>query len=69
MRVVATPMPAARQQMDVELARAVLANEGFKIKVMQHRSLTARVDREQVEGRDGITGAVVDCGDADLLIT
>ena len=69
MSVIAYPMPTARPQLDADLARAVLASRTCRIAIIQHRSVTARVDREQVEGRDGITGAIVDCGDADLLIT
>ena len=69
MRVVASPTPAARPQLDADLARAVLCGASCKIAVMQHRSVTARVDREQMEERDGMNAAVVDCGDADLLIT
>jgi hypothetical protein len=68
MRVIASQIPAARTQLDADLARAVLVSESCKIAVMQHRSVTARVDREQMEGCDGINAAVVDCGDADLLI-
>lgn len=68
MRVVASPMPAARPQLDADLARAVLASESCKVAVMQHRSVTTRVDRAQLDGRDGMGTAVVDCGDADLLI-
>ena len=69
MSVIAYPMPTARPQLDADLARAVLASRTCSIAAIQPRSVTARVDREQVEGRDGITGAIVDCGDADLLIT
>jgi hypothetical protein len=54
--------------MDADLARAVLAKESCRIVVVQHRSITAHVDREPMEGRDGMNAAVVDCGDADLLI-
>jgi hypothetical protein len=54
--------------MDADLARAVLAKESCRIVVVQHRSVTAGVDRKQMEGRDGMNAAVVDCGDADLLI-
>lgn len=67
MPVLASPMSAARPQLDADLACAVLASESCRITVMQHRSVTARVDREPIDGRDG-DAAVVDCGDADLLI-
>jgi hypothetical protein len=69
MRVVASRVSVARPQLDADLARAVLCSESCKIAVMQHRSVTARVDREGMDGRDGTDTAVVDCGDADLLIT
>lgn len=68
MRVAASPISVARPQLDADLARAVLAGKSCKIAVMQHRSVTARVDREPIDGHDG-DAAVVDCGDADLLIT
>jgi hypothetical protein len=72
MGVVPPQIPAAGPQLDADLARAVLASESCKSAVMQHRSVTVRVDREQMEGHDGINAAdaaVVDCGDADLIIT
>jgi len=72
MRVVASRVPVARPQVYADLARAVLCSESCKIAVIQHRSATARTDREGMYGRDGRDGmdtAVVDCGDADLLIT
>jgi hypothetical protein len=34
-------------RLDADLARAVLAGESCKIAVMQHRSVTARFDRER----------------------
>jgi hypothetical protein len=68
MRVVASEMAPAKPQLDADLACAVLASESCKIALMHH-SVTARVDREQMEERDGMDAAVVDCGDADLLIT
>jgi hypothetical protein len=69
MRIVASKMPAAGAQLDADLARAVLAIKSCKVEVVQHRSVTISVDREQMEGRDGMDAAVVDCGDIDLLIT
>jgi hypothetical protein len=69
MRVVACQMPAARPQLDADFACAVLADKRCKIAVIQHRPVTAGVDRQRMVGRDGMDGAVVDCGDADLLIT
>jgi hypothetical protein len=68
MCVVAFRTPAVRPRLDADLARAVLASEYCKITVREHRSVSARTDREQMEGRDGMDAAVVDCGDADLLI-
>ncbi|HEX4133963.1 MAG TPA: hypothetical protein VHY84_05005 [Bryobacteraceae bacterium] len=68
MHVVAYRTPAAGPRMDADVARAVLAKESCRIVVVQHRSVTARVDREQMEGRDDMNAAIVDCGDADLLI-
>jgi hypothetical protein len=68
MRVVVSPT-AARPKLDADLALAVLASESCKIAVMQHRSVIARIDLEPIDGRDGMDAAVVDCGDADLLIT
>ena len=69
MRVGTSSMSPAGPQLDVDLARAVLASKSCKIAVMQHRSVTARIDREQMEERDRVNAAVIDCGDADLLIT
>jgi hypothetical protein len=46
MRVVVSPMSTARSQLDADLARAVLAGRSCKIAVIQHRSVTARADRE-----------------------
>jgi hypothetical protein len=69
MRVVESQTPAARPQLDADLTRTVLAVKSCKIAVMQHRSVTAGADRKQREGLVGTDGAVVDCGDADLLIT
>jgi hypothetical protein len=69
MRVVTSQMPAARPQLDANFACAVLADKSCKIAVMQHCSRNAGVDREQVVARGGVDAVVVDCGDADLLIT
>jgi hypothetical protein len=72
MRVVASRVPVARPQLDANLARAMLCSESCKITVIQHCSVTARVARERVDardGRDGMGAAVIDCGDACLLIT
>ena len=69
MRVEASEMPSARPELDADLTCAVLASESCKVAVMQHRSVVTRFDRGGIDGRDGMDGAVVDCGDADLLIT
>jgi hypothetical protein len=69
MRVVASEIPPAKPKLDVDLVCAVLTNESCKIAVMQHRSVTAGVDRKQIDGCGGMDAGVVDCGDADLLIT
>jgi hypothetical protein len=68
-RVVASPIPTGRPQLDPHLVRAVLANESCRIAVIRHRSLIARSDDKEIEGRDGMNIAVVDCGDVELLIT
>jgi hypothetical protein len=69
MRAVASEIPLAKPKLDMDLVCAVLTSERCKIAVMQHRSVTAGVDREQIDGCDCMDGGVVDCGDADLLIT
>ena len=68
MCVVASRLPAVRPKFDADRARAALASASCRITVMQHRSVTARTDREQMEEGDGADAPVVDCGDADLLI-
>ena len=63
MRAVASEIPLAKPKLDMDLVCAVLTSERCKIAVMQHRSVTAG------DGCDCMDGGVVDCGDADLLIT
>lgn len=69
MRVATSQMPAASPQLNADFACAVLADKRCKIAVIPHRCVTAGVDQEPMVGRGGTDAAVVDCGDADLLIT
>jgi hypothetical protein len=69
MCVVESQTLAARPRLDADLTLDVLVDKSCKIAVMQHRCVTAGADQKSMDGRDGTDGAVVDCGDVDLLIT